>query len=130
MAVVYSPAYLSAFRALAQRMRFDDHSTPDGAIAAWQQVIDELKAAIDEHPCELDNDLDVVREPLETFLVADDLAPFPERAYFTQCIRSLDADFNALTVPWEAAGERTDFRWWHDRVPKYWVELMRKYDAP
>jgi hypothetical protein len=123
MSMLYSPAYLNAFKALAQRMHFDRHLAPDVAVAGWQTVIDELKVTTDSHPCELDNDLDVVREPIETFLVADELGLFPEHAYFAQCIRVLDTEFKALTVQQVGRDERTDFRWWEDRVPKYWIDL-------
>jgi hypothetical protein len=124
MSALYSPAYLNAFQALAQRMHFDRHLAPNVAVADWQTVIDELKVTTDSYPCELDNDLDVVREPLETFLIAEQLALFPEHAYFAQCIRALDTEFKVLTVQQVGRDKRTDFRWWKDRVPKYWIELM------
>jgi hypothetical protein len=87
-------------------------------------VIYELEAGL--CPWELDNDLDVVREPIATFLVADDLLVFPEHIEFINCIESFDGKFKELTVEHPLDGpKRIDFRWWQDRMPSHWVELLR-----
>jgi hypothetical protein len=121
----YSTAYQTAFYALAKRMHFEQHTSPDTVIALWKTVVYELEAGLYPHPCELDNDLDVVREPIATFFVADDLTVFPEHMNFINCIKSFDEKFKELTVERPLDGpKRMDFRWWQDRVPTYWIELL------
>lgn len=123
--MAYSTAYETAFCALAKRMHFERHTSPNTAIALWKTVIYELEAGL--CPWELDNDLDMVREPIATFLVANDLLVFPEHIEFINCIESLDGKFKELTVEHPLDGpKRIDFRWWQDRMPSHWVELLRK----
>ena len=121
---IYSTNYKDAFRALAQRMSFTNHLTPEQGIEHWQTLINEIKnGPYPYHPAELEPDLEYAREPTETFLVADDLAVFTEHAHFVARIHALDDEFKEFTVEhpaWKKAEK--DFRWWNERVPKSWQE--------
>ena len=122
---MYTDPYRVAFQALAQRMYFLDQSTPEVAIARWQAVVAELQRKDQLLPAGLDHALDLFREPLETFLVADELRLFPEHAFFAQQLQEIDRAFKDLTVE-SGPTDQSDFRWWNNRLPARWVQPPAK----
>ncbi|MBW3128643.1 hypothetical protein KYK14_08785 [Hymenobacter profundi] len=109
-------------------MRFTHLPTPAVALTRWQETLDTLQANAFYDPSELVAALEQVREPIATFLVAEDLLALPEHAFFVEQMAALDAAFRDFTVDYPAqSGPRRDFRWWCDRVPKRWVNEHGEY---
>ena len=119
----FSPAYSAAFGQVARRMHFEEQPTPAEALRQWHAVVEGLRGRELVRLDELDEELEPIREPLSSLVLADELVPFPEHAQFVAEVDALDAAFVALTVPWpEGAPPCTDFRWWVGRVPRYLLE--------
>ena len=119
----FSPAYSAAFGRVAHRMRFEEQPTPAEAVQQWHAVLEALRGQELVHLYELDEELESIREPLSTLVLADELVLFPEHAQFVAEVEALDAAFVALTMLWPIdAPTCTDFRWWVGRVPRYLLE--------
>ncbi|GAB3831754.1 hypothetical protein GCM10028821_22090 [Hymenobacter jeollabukensis] len=90
--------------------------SPTEALGRWQELIQEILAGYCDIPPELDNDLDVAREPLEHALHQVALLALPERQLFAQHIQALDEVFKSVTVEHPEWGRNDATHWWEGRV--------------
>jgi hypothetical protein len=115
----YSREYGEAFMALSRRMGAQYPETPYQAIEEWESLVEQMKNGYSSVQPELEYDLELIREPIETFLVDPNLSQFPDHQEFKKSIEVLDNKFLEISIERPDWKRSEDFRWWSNRILKY-----------
>ena len=123
----YAREYGEAFLALSRRMDVTYPDSPYGAIEAWTALVEQMKKGYSSIQPELEHDLELIREPIETFLADPNLCQFYDLQEFKRRIEELDKEFLKISVGPPAWKRNDDFRWWGNRILKYGSEAYADF---
>jgi len=113
----YSEKYLEEFSGLAER-QLRERLGPNDIIHKWSSLIEEIKGGYCSIHVELEHDLELIRGPIDTFIVDDNLNMLPDHQVFKDKISNLDQQYLELTQEypkWKHLGGK----WWSTRILKY-----------
>ena len=115
----YEREYGEAFIALSKRMGAEYPETPYLAIEEWTDLVEQIKSGYQSIQSELENDLELIREPIETFLVDPYLNQFIDHQEFKRQIENLDKEFLSISFEHPNWNKNENFKWWSNRILKY-----------
>ena len=115
----YKREYGEAFMALSKRVGTKYPETPYQAIEEWESLVEQMKNGYSSIQPELEHDLELIREPIETFLVDPNLSQFDDHQEFRRMIEDLDNEFLKISIEHPEWKRNNDFRWWGNRILKY-----------
>jgi hypothetical protein len=115
----YKREYGEAFMALSKRIGARYPETPYQAIEEWESLVEQMKNGYSSIQPELEHDLELIREPIETFLVDPSLSQFDDHQEFRRRIVDLDNEFLRMSIEHPEWKRNNDFRWWGKRILKF-----------
>lgn len=111
--------YKESFFVLAKRMQFEGFESPEYVIEKWRNLVEEMKNGYLGIQIDLENDLDIIREPIQTFLVDPELNRLEAHKSFRESIENLDSEFLKISFEHPRWKKENDFRWWKNRILKF-----------
>ncbi|WP_347156740.1 hypothetical protein [Pontibacter chitinilyticus] len=115
----YKGDYSKVFMALSKRIGAKYLDTSYQAIEEWESLVEQMKNGYHGIQPELEHDLELIREPIETFLVDPNLGQFNDHQEFKGRIEALDTEFIKISIEHPEWKRKNDFRWWSSRILKY-----------